>query len=87
MTPRKTRRLALRNAVLACGALAVSALAFAGCGGGNGCSICPMHSGSGPGWCAPGPNDCQACKTVVCPGYCLYNGALDTPMPCGDAGQ
>jgi len=73
-------------------ALAAGGAVFAACGG-NSCAACnstctcpSFDSYTGTGWCPPGPNDCQACKVVICPGYCF--GALDLQMPyyCGDAG-
>jgi len=76
-----------QRAALAGLALAACALAHAACGGGNSCTQCPTYDdGTGPGWCAPGPDDCQACKVVKCPGYCFYNGAELTPVPCDGGG-
>jgi len=83
----KNRRGWIRFALVAVFAFAMSGGLYAACGGGNQCTQCPQYDmGTGPGWCLPGPNDCQACKTVLCPGYCRYNGATDTPVFVGDAG-
>jgi hypothetical protein len=74
-------------------ALAAGSTAFTACGG-KSCKACdsscncPSFSPTqtGTGWCPPGPNDCQACKFVICPDYCVTNGALESPFYCGDAG-
>ena len=80
----------IRLALIAVFAFSLSGALYAACGGGNQCT-CPSQQPKDPedpgkGWCSPGPEDCQACKFVVCPGYCVYNGALQDPVFVGDAG-
>ncbi len=78
--PKRSRGWA-RFALIAVVMSTSSATFLAACGGGSSCTVCPQYdSSTGPGWCKPGPNDCQACKVVVCPGYCLYNGSTTTPV-------
>jgi hypothetical protein len=79
------RRGGIRFALVAVFAFAVSGAIYAACGGGANCT-CEGFQGKGMGWCPPGPNDCQACTTVLCPGYCFYNLAPEDPIFVGDAG-
>jgi hypothetical protein len=85
LEPKRPKRW-INAALVAAFAFALSGALYAACGGGSSCTTCPQYHGSGVGWCPPGPNDCQACPTVKCPGYCFYGLADETPVFVGDAG-
>ena len=77
----------IRLALIAVFAITLSGALYAACGGGASCTcMVPQPVQGGTGYCSPGPNDCEACRFVVCPGYCVYNGALQNPVFVGDAG-